>query len=137
MLTANEKTMSLGLLLLRVAFGCLMMVHGIQKVMGFSTLSEGFADPIGVGSYVSLILAIGAELGCSVLLIIGLFTRLSLIPLAITMGVALFIVHGGDEWKTKELAAVYLVAYIGLFVAGPGRFSVDYVRGIRKKRAAS
>lgn len=62
-----------------------------------------------MGSQLNLIMAIGAEIGCSILLIVGVFSRLSAIPLAFTMVVALLLVHGADPWKVKELSAVYLL----------------------------
>jgi len=101
------------------------MVHGIQKVMGFSEISAVFPDPIGVGGQLSLIMAIGAEVGCSILLILGLGTRLAVVPLAFTMIVALFVVHGADPWKMKELAALYLAVYAVIFITGPGDLSLD------------
>ncbi|EMI54396.1 DoxX family protein [Rhodopirellula sallentina] len=125
MLLGSPKQISIGLLVLRVAFGCFMMVHGIQKVMGFGEISGGFPDPMGIGSQLSLILAIGAEVGCSVLLILGLGTRLAVLPLAFTMVIALFVVHGADPWKVKELAALYLAVYAVLFLTGPGELSLD------------
>lgn len=126
MLHASPKPNSIGLLALRVGIGCLMLVHGIQKVMGFSEMSGAFPDPIGIGSQLSLIMAIGAEVGCSVLLILGLGTRLAVVPLAFTMLVALFVVHAEDPWKVKELAAIYLLVYISLLLTGPGQFSLDH-----------
>ncbi|MBB3205702.1 putative oxidoreductase [Rhodopirellula rubra] len=125
MLLSTPRQLSIGLLALRVAFGCFMMVHGIQKVMGFSEISAVFPDPIGVGSQLSLIMAIGAEVGCSILLILGLGTRLAVVPLAFTMIVALFVVHGADPWKMKELAALYLAVYAVIFITGPGELSLD------------
>jgi len=126
MLLATDKQVSLGLLLLRVAFGCFMLVHGIQKVMGFGEMAEAFPDPLGMGSKLSLTMAIGAEVGCSILLILGLGTRLAVVPLAFTMIIALFVIHSGDPWKVKELAAIYLATYAVIFVAGPGTFSLDH-----------
>lgn len=102
-----------------------MLVHGWQKLSAYSGLKDKFPDPIGVGSHLSLILAIGAEAGCALLLILGLFSRLATIPLAFTMVVALFIVHANDPWKVKELAALFLAIYVGLFFTGPGAFSID------------
>ncbi|WP_205855218.1 DoxX family protein [Pirellula sp. SH-Sr6A] len=126
-MSPNRETLtSAGLLLLRVGLGGLMLVHGIPKVQGFSAMSAAFPDPIGLGSQLSLILAIGAEVGCSLLLIAGFATRLATIPLAFTMFVALFLVHGSDPWKVKELAAVYLLGYVSLFLTGPGCFSLDH-----------
>lgn len=132
---ANSLT-AIGLLILRVGFGCLMLVgHGWAKLSGFSDKVDTFPDPIGVGSQLGLVLAIFAEFGCSILLILGLATRIAAIPLAATMGVALFLVHAADPWQTKELAAVYLTVYISLILTGPGPISLDHLIWKRKNRA--
>jgi putative oxidoreductase len=41
------------------------------------------------------------------------------------MSVIIFVVHSDDPWKDKELALFYLLSYIGIFMAGPGRYSAD------------
>lgn len=134
-MTSNRETAtSVGLLLLRVGIGGLMLVHGVAKLLGFNEMSETFLDPIGLGSKLSLVMAIGAEVGCSLLLIVGAATRLAAIPLAITMLVALFLVHGADPWKVKELAAVFLLVYVSLLLTGPGRFSVDHWWATRRNK---
>lgn len=120
------KNPDLALLFLRLAFGLLMMVHGWSKLQGFSEMSGSFPDPIGVGSAVSLSLAIFAEFFCSILLILGFLTPLATIPLIITMLVAAFIAHADDPWSTKEKAVLFLAAYITLLVSGPGRYSLDH-----------
>ncbi|MFG0267127.1 MAG: DoxX family protein [Rhodopirellula sp. JB055] len=122
---ASPKQVSFGLLALRVAFGCFMMVHGLQKVMGFSTISEGFPDPLGMGHQLSLVCAIATEVGCSILLILGLGTRVAVLGLAFTMFVALLLVHGSVPWMFKEVAAVYLATYAVIFITGPGNLSLD------------
>ena len=126
MLKNKETLASAGLLLLRVAFGCFMLVHGWKKLSGFSEMADKFPDPIGMGSSLSLVMAIAAEVGCSLLIIVGFGTRFAAIPLAFTMIVALFVVHGSDPWKTKELAACFLAVYATLMLTGAGRFSVDH-----------
>ena len=126
LLLGSPKQIDAGLLVLRVAIGCFMLVHGIQKVMGFAEMADKFPDPIGMGNQLSLIMAIGAEVGCSVLLILGLGTRLAAIPLAFTMIVALFVVHASDPWKVKELAAIFLAVYVSLVLTGGGRYSLDH-----------
>lgn len=133
MATPNMTT-SIGLLVLRVGFGALMMVHGVEKLLGYSDLVSKFPDPIGLGGQVSLIAAIGAELVCSVLLIVGFGTRLATLPLIFTMLVALFVVHGSHEWSVKEKSALYLAAYVPLIITGPGVFSLDYLLSGRKKK---
>lgn len=127
---------SVGLLVLRVSLGGLMMVHGIGKVQGFSQMAESFPDPLGMGHRVSLISAIGTEVGCSLLLIAGLATRFGAAALAFTMAVALLLVHRNDPWDAKELAAVYLCGYVTLILTGAGRFSLDYLIGKKRKGKA-
>jgi putative oxidoreductase len=124
MFSRNTLT-SVGLLVLRIAISGLMLVHGLQKVTAFSELKGKFADPLGMGSQLSLISAIGAEVGCSLLLILGLGKRMAAIPLAFTMIIALFLIHAEHDWKVKELAAVYLGIYVSLIFTGAGEFSLD------------
>ncbi|WP_417850493.1 DoxX family protein [Thalassoglobus sp.] len=122
----KDTALSTGLLILRVAIGGFMLIHGYQKLAGFSGLANKFPDPLGIGSQMSLIAAIGAEVGCSLLLILGLGTRLAALPLAFTMIIALFVIHGADPWQRKELAAIFLSVYAAIVFTGPGRFSLDH-----------
>lgn len=117
---------SIGLLVLRLGLGLFMAgLHGWGKLTKVANGDMSFGDPIGIGEGPSLVLATFAEFACSILLVLGLFTRLACIPLIVTMAVAAFIVHGGDPWGDKELAFLYLCGYITLLLTGPGRFSVD------------
>lgn len=120
------NSISIVLLLLRVAVGIFMLTHGIgkfSKLFGDDPIK--FADPIGVGVTASLALAVFAEVFCSLFLIFGIATRLSAIPLLITMLVAIFIVHGADDFGKKELPLLYSVVYSVILIAGAGKYSVD------------
>lgn len=121
----NPKLLSLGLLILRVLVGITMLTHGLAKLTSFSELSATFPDPIGLGSTLSLILIIGAEVGCSLFVIVGAFTRLATIPLMFSMLVVLFVVHASDPFQVKELPLLYQGIYILLFFTGAGRISLD------------
>lgn len=126
---------SLFILMLRMIFGLLLMSHGIQKWAILSTTSTIFPDPIGLGGQISLLLAIFAELFCSMFFIVGLFYRLALIPMIITLGVAFFIIHGGSIVQGGELAFIYLTMFILLYITGPGKYSIDHLFGnyLRKR----
>ena len=118
---------SLSLLLLRLFFGGSMIVaHGWPKFQKFDELSSTFPDPLGIGSsFVNATLIVFAEVICAGLVAVGLLTRLSVIPLVIAMSTAFFIQHGADPYPKKELALVYLIGYVVLFLRGPGTFSFD------------
>ena len=92
----NGVFISVILLVVRIVFGILMMNHGIDKWANYQELSTVFPDPLGIGSPLSLGLAIFGELACSMAFIIGFLYRLAMIPMIFTMCVAFFIVHGND-----------------------------------------
>lgn len=114
-----------GLLLLRLWLGLSMLwLHGWDKLMNLFAGKTAFLDPIGIGETPSFILAVLAEVVCSALLLIGLWTRWAAVILAFTMGVAFFVVNGANFAKA-ELPWLYFGGYLVLFVAGAGKFSVD------------
>lgn len=122
------NNVSTALLILRVVIGFFMLTHGWGKMQTlFSGEQIQFADPIGLGATFSLVLAVFAEVLCSILLIIGLGTRLAAIPLLITMLVAAFIVHANDGFGKQEFALLYAVIYLTIGMIGAGKYSLDYL----------
>ncbi len=121
----NLNATHLSVLLLRLAAGGFMLTHGYGKLQQLMAGEFQFADPIGVGPEVSLVLAVFAEFFCSLLVMLGLGTRLATIPLIVTMAVAAFIAHGADPFGRKEMALLYLVIYVVLLLTGSGKYSVD------------
>ena len=122
----REKLISLLILALRIFFGVLFFVHGLDKMINFSALSETFPSVLGFGSYMSLMLSVFCEFCCSLFLIAGLLERIILLPMIISMGVAFFVIHD-SMMPEGELSLIYLVIFIILFVTGPGRYSLDYM----------
>jgi putative oxidoreductase len=123
--TSDTKT-SVALLLLRVVAGISIVVnHGLMKLQNYSAMSDKFPDPIGVGSQLSLTLALGAEFFCGILLILGFATRLIAIPLIITMLTAFLIIHSADPFSMKELPLLFMTMFTVVLIMGPGKYSVD------------
>jgi putative oxidoreductase len=115
-----------GILFLRiVTSGLLLFVHGLPKVTNFSQRFHTFSDPLGVGSEITLILAIFAEVFCATFVMIGLFTRLAVIPIIVTMLTAAFIVHADDPFRIIELPLLFAFIFTTFFITGPGKLSVD------------
>lgn len=146
---------SLGLLVIRVVLAAFMMTHGWGKVeMVFAGNFEQFADPIGLGKPLSLILAAGAEFVCAFLVLIGAATRLAAAPLVFTMLIAAFVAHFSDPLTSgeaarlffsgatkypaaKQPALMFAAVFFGLIFTGAGKFSVDgMVWPIIKERRA-
>ena len=78
-----------------------------------------------------------AEVGCSLLVIVGLVTRLAVIPLIVGMCVAAFLTFPGFTMAASELALLYLSIYITLLIAGPGEYSLDELLRMTLRRKNS
>lgn len=117
---------NIGLLILRVgASVTLFLGHGWPKITHFGELADKFANPIGVGPTMSLVLVVFAEVFCTALVALGLLTRLFAVPIVIFFTVAVFIQHLHDPFRQKELAVVFGIVFFSLLLTGPGRFSLD------------
>ena len=122
----SSRGYSILLLALRIFFGLMLMAHGLEKLGNFIDLSFTFPDPMGVGKTLSLSLVIFGELCCSLAFILGFLYRLSMIPMIIVMGTAFFYVHEGSIGN-GELAFIYLIVLILMYITGPGKYSIDAV----------
>ncbi len=125
----NDVFVNLWLLILRVSAGAFMLIHGVPKLQKLLSGNLAFADPFGIGESTSLILAVFAEVICSVLLILGVATRLASVPLIITMAVASFMIHGNDPFQKKEMALLYLLVYVSILVFGGGNYAAGKYLG--------
>jgi putative oxidoreductase len=124
--------MDLGNLILRVVTGASMIIfHSWGKIVGMVNFLNGkhwkFVDTVQMmGLPLPVLFAIIAtliEFIASILIILGLFTRISAIGLALVM---LFAVYFHIITKTSaELALIYLSVFVFLALAGAGKFSLD------------
>lgn len=121
----KTTTTHFGLLLLRLGFGVGMMTHGYGKLLKVLQGNFDFADPIGLGPAVSLVLTAFAEFIAPIFIIIGWKTRWAALFPMLTMLVAFAITHDGDPFSRKEKSFVYLIAFLALYFTGPGRYALD------------
>ena len=128
----NQNTQSdLGKLILRVALGVLILLHGIAKLRGGVGPIEGMVVAHGWPSYIAYGALVGEVLG-PLLLLAGFYARLGAALIAINMLFALALVHLGQLTQLNEqggwaleLQGMYLAAALALVLLGPGRFSAN------------
>lgn len=120
------KGVSFFILLIRLFFGVMFFIHGLDKMMNFSELSEVYPNVLGFGSYMTLMVTIFCEFCCSLFLIAGLLVRIMVLPMIAAMAVAFFDVHDA-MLPQGELSLIYLVVFVMLYVVGPGKYSIDYL----------
>ena len=127
------KGVSIVLLLIRLFFGALFFLHGLDKLTNFNELSQNYPSVLGFGSYMTLMITVFCEFACSMFFIVGCVTRIVLLPMIVAMAVAFFDIHDG-MMPDGELALIYMIVFIGIFLTGPGRYSVDYLIDLRVRK---
>lgn len=118
---------SLGLLVLRVAAGLGLAMHGFSKVQNMTSWMgpDSWAPP-----FLQALAAL-AEFGGGLALALGLFTPLACLGIMCVMATAIFAVHvpQGHPFVGKkgsyELPLLYLTTAFSLMLTGPGAFSID------------
>ena len=112
----------------RIMSGLLLLQHGTTKILGFPASQMGGVPITSMGGIAGVI-----ELVFGILLVIGLFSRLSAFILSGLTAAAYFIAHMPQGFfpllNGGELAALYSFGFLYLAAAGPGPWSVDAMRG--------
>lgn len=124
--TREERAQDVGLLFLRVSAALfLLWVHGLPKLLHFSSELQRIEDPLHLGAQVTLCLAIFAEVLCPLLILVGIFVRLACVPILFLLAVAVFWVH--PEWSLEQgqFAWLLLILFSTLLLTGPGRLAVS------------
>lgn len=122
---ASDRWFDSAVLFMRIFVGAMMLMHGIGKLQNYNAIVNSFPDPLGIGSAASFTLITLTEVGCSVLLIMGLLTRLATLPLIFGMFVATFIAFPDKSFAEGELSFMYMGIYIMLLISGGGRYALD------------
>ncbi len=130
---------SIALLLIRLVTGIAFVFHGWGKIQSpFGWVPE--QAPVQFPPFFQFLSAL-AEFGGGIALAIGAITALAALGLVINMSVATYMhlvvlknpfvsLDGGMSY---ELALVFLVIAVLLFIFGPGKFSLDrYIFGKKK-----
>jgi putative oxidoreductase len=123
-------------LFIRLFVGIMMFQFGVRHIINYDILRETFPPVLGMTSVTSLTVMICIEIGCSVFTMLGLFTRLSVLPQMVAMILAehyiLFSMLSDTDtyaitWNQPGyLPLMFIGIYIYMLLAGPGKISLDY-----------
>ncbi len=117
----------IAILIYRVLLSVSMInTHGMKKLLHMEETIAHIPDPTGIGGEASYVIAIIANVIGPIFVILGLTTRLAILPILSVTLMGLFVVHVADPWPVKDVPLMYSLAYLFLFFIGPGKYSLDY-----------
>jgi len=121
----------LGKLVLRLTLGILMLFHGIAKMRNGVSGIEGLLQSHGLPWILAYGVFVGEVLG-PLLVLIGLYTRVGAVFIAISMLFAFGLAHTSqltdiaqDGGWALELQGFFFFTAIAVFLIGPGKYSID------------
>lgn len=117
---------NLSLLILRLGFGLFLFYkHGLYKMSNFDSLSDAFPSFMGIPGTLILAIFVLSEFFCSILTLLGLYTRIASLLIALTFSMTIFGFYEATPAINGELSYLYLIAFSTLFFSGPGKYSID------------
>ncbi|HLP64691.1 DoxX family protein [Flavobacterium sp.] len=128
MQTNPGNTLShLALLFFRIAIASeLVVAHGFKKIGIGVAVAETVPNPLGLPEALNQAFAIGTNVGMPLFIVLGLLTRIAVLPvLAITL-TGYFIVHFNDPILVKDIPFMYSVSFLLIAFTGAGKYSLDY-----------
>ena len=119
-----------GKLLLRLSVGILVLLHGIAKVTGGADGVVGMVEKAGLPGSFGYAVYIG-EVIAPLAMILGVWTRLAALVVALNMAVAILLAHSGEiltltrggGWAL-ELQGMFLLTALAVALIGPGRYAL-------------
>lgn len=121
----------IGKLVLRLALGIVVLLHGIAKLKGGVAGITGMVEAAGLPGVLGYAVLIGEVLG-PILLILGYYARIGALLIALNMIVAIALAHTGDLLRLNEtggwaieLQAMLLFGAIAAMLLGPGKPAIN------------
>jgi len=121
----------LGRLLLRIALGVLILLHGIAKLRGGMSGIEGMVVAQGLPAFLAYGVLVG-EVLAPLMLIAGFHARIGGALVAVNMLFAIALAHMGQLGRLNasggwalELQGMFLAAAVAVVLLGPGRYGIN------------
>lgn len=105
----------------------MIYAHGLKKLgMGVAE-AEQVPNPMHFPEAINNAFAVSANIFFPILVIFGIFTRLSVLPILAVTLTGYFVLHFHDAPLVKDTPYMYSLSYLLLFFLGAGKYSVDYL----------
>jgi len=110
----------------------LFRVHGLRKFRQQpGEAAEVVPNPLGLPAALNQLVATFSDTVVPVLVILGVGTRLAVLPTIGVTAIGYFVVHRHDSVAVRDVPYIYTICFLLLLFLGPGTYSVDhYLAGL-------
>jgi putative oxidoreductase len=122
---------NIGKLILRVALGGMILMHGIAKLTGGIDFITNTVSAAGMPAFFAYAVYIG-EVAAPLLVIAGFYSRIGAAIIGVNMLFAIGLVHGAEFFTRNEtggwaleLQGMFLFTAIAVALIGPGRYRIN------------
>lgn len=129
------KSDDAGKLVLRLAVGILVLLHGLYKLVNGIGGPEAMLAAKNLPTWLAYGVFLGEVLG-PVLIVMGTYTRVGALLVAVNMLFAFFLAHTNELLQLTrsggwalELPGMFLFGAVAIFCLGAGRFSLSGAGG--------
>jgi putative oxidoreductase len=113
---------------LRIVAGLIFLEHGTQKLLGFPAGERAFVEAWTLSWWAGVF-----ELVLGALITLGLFTRVAAFIASGEMAFAYWLAHAPQDFfpvnNAGDASILYCFVFLFLVFAGPGKWSLDGLRG--------
>ena len=104
----------------------LFRVHGLKKFRLENGQKEIVPNPLGLPDKMNALVASFSDLVVPFLIILGLGTRLAVLPTIGVTAIGYFVVHRKDSLEVRDVPYMYTLSLLLILALGAGKYSLDY-----------
>lgn len=123
---AGSTVNNVALLIFRILLSVeLFRVHGLKKFRLENGQKEHVPNPLHLPERLNGLVATFSDTVVPVLVILGIATRLAILPTIGVTAIGYFVVHRNDPVEIRDVPFMYTLCFLFLLAVGPGTYSLD------------
>ena len=124
---AGSMVNNLALMVFRILLSVeLFRVHGMKKFRAENGQKEHVPNPLNLPDKLNGLVAAFSDTVVPFLVILGLGTRLAVLPTIGVTAIGYFVVHRNDPVEVRDVPYMYTLCFLFLLVIGAGTYSLDH-----------
>ena len=104
----------------------LFRVHGMKKFRVENGKKEHVPNPLHLPEKLNGLVATFSDTVVPFLIILGIGTRLAVIPTIGVTAIGYFVVHRNDSVEVRDVPYMYTLSLLLILALGAGKYSLDY-----------